>query len=317
MELIITLVSRYYLRKPTHAGLISVKIPTLKSALFVLLNEICYLLKLEKSFRVTSLSIEVTNHCNLECLMCPANTMMKRPKGYIRQDLFKRVIDSALNLEFIFLFQWGEPLLHPKIFELIRYASSKGIRTMVTTNGTICSDEIIQRALDSGLERLTFSVDGVGSTHTSIRGFDYYELKTNILRFKELRDRNKSNLKIDISMVVFEKTEADLKKLHDEWKGIADRIYLIPRLFSGDRKKRCREMWRGNLTILWDGRVVPCCADFDAGMVVGDITKEDISSIWNGVQMKGLRRLHGQGIFSGICSRCSEYRNPQVNLRFS
>jgi len=317
MKIIIILVARYYLKKPALSELISIKVTTFKTGLLILMNEICYLLGLEKSFRLTSLSIEVTNHCNLHCLICPASTRMKRRKGFIDENLFRKIIDANASLEFILPFQWGEPLLHPKIFELIRHASAKGIRTMITTNGTICSDQIIQQILDSGLERLNFSIDGVGSTHTLIRGFDYGQLKANVLKFKEARDLKKSSVKIDVSMVVFEKTEADIEKFMEEWKDFADSIYFIPSFIAGARQKRCREMWRGNLTILWDGRVVPCCADFDAGIVVGDVTKEEISNIWNGAKMKQLRRLHRQGTFCGICSRCSEYVNPRANARFN
>ncbi len=187
MKIIVILVARYYLKKPALSELISMKVTTFKAGLLISMNEICYLLGLEKSFRLTSLSIEVTNHCNLHCLVCPASTRMERQKGFIDENLFQKIIDANASLEFILPFQWGEPLLHPKIFELIRYASAKGIRTMITTNGTICSDQIIQQILDSGLEQLTFSIDGVGSTYTMIRGFDYGQLKANVLkRIKEV-----------------------------------------------------------------------------------------------------------------------------------
>lgn len=317
MKVIIRAVARYYLKKPDLYELISVKFPTFKAGLFALMNEVSYLLRSEKSFRLTSLSIEVTNHCNLNCIMCPTATQMERLRGFIEETLFRKIIDNNVNLEFIFLFQWGEPFLHPRIFELIEYASSKNIRTLVTTNGTICSDRMIERLLDSGLERLTFSVDGIGPTYTQIRGFNYEQLKTNISKFKKARDLKKSRLKIDVSMVVFEKTEADINKFIDEWKDVADGVYLIPRIIPGIRKKRCREMWRGNLTILWDGRVVPCCTDFDAGMVVGDAVREDVSNIWNGSRMRELRRLHGRRIFNAICARCDEYTNQRVSPRFT
>ena len=316
MEVIIKSVARYYLKKPGLSGIILIKIPTFKAGLFAFMHEICYLLGLEKSFRLTNLSIEVTNYCNLGCLMCPASTQMSRRRGFIDENLFRKIIDDAFHLELVLLFQWGEPFLHPGIFELIDYVSARNIRVMITTNGTLCSDETIERILDSRLERLAFSVDGVGPTYTRIRGFDYGQLRASILKLKKMRDLRKSNLKIDISMVVFEETEADIEKFMSEWRGIADGIYLIPRFIPGVRKNRCREIWRGNLTVLWDGRVVPCCADFDAKMVMGDLTKEGISNIWNGVQMRELRRCHRGGVFPGICNCCAEYANPRVHARF-
>jgi MoaA/NifB/PqqE/SkfB family radical SAM enzyme len=317
MKIIVRLVARYYLNRPMLTELISVKITTFKAGLYVLLNEICYLLGLGISFRLISLSIEVTNHCNLKCLMCPTSSQMRRRKGFMNEGLFRKIIDDNDYLEFIFLFQWGEPFLHPALFEFIKYASAKKIRTMLTTNGTICSDDIIRKILDSGLERLTFSVDGLGPTHTQIRGADYGQLKTAILKLKDLRDLKKSDLKIDVSMVVFEKTETDIDKFMKEWVGVADGIYLIPRFVAGARKKKCREMWRGNLTILWDGKIVPCCADFDGGMVIGNALKEALVEVWSGPRMKQLRRAHGQGVFPAICSWCGEYSSHRANPRFS
>ncbi|MFC1514808.1 radical SAM/SPASM domain-containing protein [Candidatus Omnitrophota bacterium] len=261
--------------------------------------------------------MEVTNQCNLSCLMCPASKRMKRPKGFMNGELFRAIIDTNPDLEFVFLFQWGEPFLHPKIFELTKYVSAKGIRTMITTNGTIFSDEIIEQILDCGLERLTFSIDGVASTYTRIRGFDYDKLKANISKLREFRDFKKSNLKIDISMVVFEETEGDRDRLIQEWRDIADSIQFIPRLIPGVRKSRCRELWRGNLTVLWDGKVVPCCVDFDGKMITGDATKDDISQIWNGQDMRRLRILHGQKMFTDACKQCSEYKSAVTSTRFN
>ena len=316
MAVIMKLIARYYLKKPVHADLISVKISTFKVGLSALLNEFSYLFGLEKGFRLTSLSIELTNNCNLNCLMCPTAAQMKRRRGFLDEGLFRKIIDTSPDLEFIFAFQWGEPFLHQRVFDLVKYASVKGIRVMVTTNGTICSDEIMRKILDSGIERLTFSADGVGPTYTEIRGFDYGQFKTNILKLKKLRDLEKKSLKIDVSMVVFDKTETDIEKFMREWKAIADGIYFIPRIIPGIRKKKCREIWRGNLTVLWDGRVVPCCVDFDGTMVVGDAVREGMSSIWNGYRMGQLRKSHRQEIFPGVCGNCGEYRNSHINSRF-
>ena len=317
MAAIIRLVTRYYLKKPDLNELISIKIPNFKAGLFALINEIYYLLCLERGFRLTSLSIEVTNHCNLDCLMCPASKQMKREKGYIDEELFRKIIDNNSQLEFILPFQWGEPFLHPKLFALVKEATTRGIRTMITTNGTICSDEIIEQILDSGIERLTFSVDGVGSTYTRLRGFDYNQFKANILKFKKIRNIKKSNLKIDISMVVFEETEVDLERLVTEWKGVVEGIHFVPKFIPGERKKRCHELWRGNLLVLWDGRVVPCCVDFDGRIIVGDAQKESLSQIWNGKNMRRLRRLHRQGRFPQVCDQCEEYRSLRISSRFS
>ena len=127
----------------------------------------------------------------------------------------------------------------------------------------------------------------------------------------------KSSLQIDVSMVVCEKTENDIDTLKHEWGKVVDRIYFIPRLISGLRKERCRELWRGNLTVLWDGRVVPCCVDFNGMMVVGNARFDSLTHLWNGEQMQKLRRLQRRRSFPPICSQCSEYKKKGISNRFT
>jgi len=70
--------------------------------------------------------IEPTNYCNYKCTICPI-TSMKRKKGFMNLDLFKKIVDEASNIGIkrINLQMYGEPLLHPKLLEMIRYAKSK------------------------------------------------------------------------------------------------------------------------------------------------------------------------------------------------
>jgi hypothetical protein len=59
----------------------------------------------------------------------------------------------------------------------------------------------------------------------------------------------KSNLKIDLSMVVFNEIENDVSRLCDEWKSIADRVQLVPRFVPGKRTVSCSELWRGIIVV--------------------------------------------------------------------
>lgn len=312
----IGLIARYYLRKPDLEELIALKFPTFKAVFVAALNELYFILGLTRSFRLTSVNIEATNACNLKCKMCPVPHDMSRPKQFIEFALFQKILDENPQLEFILPFQWGEPLLHKQIFEMIAYAHQHGIRTMMTTNGTLLTPEINRKILESGLTRLTFSVDGFGETYTAIRGFNYEQLKANILQFKTMRDELKAVTKIDISMVVFEDSEADIQKYRAEWEGIADRVQLIPRFVPGVRRHKCRELWRGTLVVLSNGLVTTCCADYDGTMIVGDARTEHLTAIWNGPKMRALRRSHVRKHFPGLCRTCSEYESAVVNKRF-
>lgn len=317
LRLIAYAVARIYLRKPDLAELISFKFNTFSTIYKAAINELCYLFRLARSYKVISANIELTNDCNLSCAMCPVgNKTMKRKTSYMREELFKKVIDQNPTLDFILIFQWGESLLHKNLAEYIRYAVRRGIRVFLTTNGTLLNVETDRRLIETGLERVTFSVDGREETYESIRGFSYQQLRRNIEELKKVRDEMKSPLQIDISMVMYEKTETDIAAFKSEWQGIADRLQLIPRFTQTTRRTPCRELWRGTLTVLADGTVVPCCADYDAECSVGDISRQALAEIWNGEKIQRLRKAHGKKKFYGICSTCGEYENAAASKRF-
>lgn len=309
--------AKHYLKKPDLAELLYIKFPTFKSIFNGIMNEFYFRLGLEKGYELTSVNLEIGNFCNLFCKMCPVNNGMERKKGFMDIKLFKKIIDENPQFDFVLPFQWGEPLLHKNFFEMVNYAALKGTRTMITTNGTLLDDKNIKSLVTSGLSRITFSIDGYGDTHTKIRGFDYYKLKENIVRLKEARDRTKSRLKIDISMVIFEDTEGDLERYYNEWKAIADRIQVIPRFVSSSRKTKCRELWRGTMVVFWDGRVSICCADYEGKAIIGDANKQRLIDIWNGEKMKRFRKMHANEELSGICKNCGEYKSTKVSQRFS
>lgn len=316
-------VARSYLRKPGLDDLLRIKYPTTRSVVAGALNELHFRLGSERAGVLTSINIEVTNTCNLSCVECPVNTTMGRKKGFMDPALFRRLIDETPSLDFVLAFQWGEPLLHREFFDMVAHARSRGVRVMVTTNGTKLSPENRRKLLASGLERVTFSVDGLGDVHTRIRGYPYERLRADIEAFR--RERDARGLEpgggaapaIDVSMVAFDETADEVGAFRRAWDGVADRVQVIPRFRDAARTAKCREPWRGTLVVLWDGRVSVCCRDWDGEMVVGDANAERLDAIWNGEKMRSIRRAHVKGAFPALCAKCGEYEAPGVEKRFS
>ncbi len=309
--------SRYYLRKPDLRELLEVKFPTLDSVARIAWNEVLFRAGSERGGTLTSVNLELTNHCNLYCTICPVNTTMKRPKNFMEPALFRKVIDENPSFDFVLTFQWGEPLLHPQVFELVRYAADRGIRPMLTSNGTRLDPERRARLLECGLERITFSVDGDRESHERIRGYSYDRLRADVLALREERDRAGSPLSIDVSMVVDEATEGALDRYLAEWKGVVDRVQAIPKFVPQARTAPCRELWRGTAVVLWDGRVSVCCADSEGAAIIGDAYEKPLAEIWNGPEMREFRRAHVERKFPRICAFCGEFDSPRVSKRFS
>lgn len=105
--------------------------------------------------RNLTLQVEITNVCNLNCKICMRHGF-ERPNGFLSLDNFKRILDSG-NFRYVGLHGWGEPLLNKQLFDMVRYAESKGVSTNLTTNGTLIQENI-DNILSSGLWEIAFGI---------------------------------------------------------------------------------------------------------------------------------------------------------------
>lgn len=231
--------------------------------------------------------------------------------------LFRRALDGSGRLEFALLFQWGEPLLHPRFAELANEAARRGVRTLVTTNGTLLDERRIALLLGAGLDRVTVSVDGDAATHEAVRGIPLAATRAAVDRLVAARDRTGSATAIDVSMVVAPETEAGAAEFRRSFEGVVDRVQTIPLLTKGARRTRCREPWRGGLVVLQDGRCTVCCVDHDGVLAVGDARTNSLLEIWNGAPLRALRRAHATGALPSLCATCTEYPTDAAAPRFA
>jgi pyruvate-formate lyase-activating enzyme len=312
------LIARAYLRRTDLAEAIAIRYRTPRALLGGLLNEVAYRLGWSRAPVLLSANLELTNRCNLRCTFCPtADGRMGRPRGTMAPEVFRRALDGAGPLEFALLFQWGEPLLHPRFEELATEASRRGIRTLVTTNGTLLDDRRIAAILRAGVDRVTVSVDGDATTHEAVRGIPLARTQEAVERLVAARDAAGAPTAVDVSMVVAPETEAGVASFRANFASRADRVQTIPLLTRGSRRTRCREPWRGGLVVLQDGRCTVCCVDHDGELAVGDARTEDLRSIWNGPAMRSLRRAHATGRLPPICAGCTEHATASAAPRFS
>ena len=94
--------------------------------------------------------IEPTNACNLQCIHChhhpdyPENpNTFTRKRGIMKMELYKKVINEIAPLKCsITLDVQGEPTLHPKFMEMVRYAKERNVYTSVLSNGTKLTEKM-------------------------------------------------------------------------------------------------------------------------------------------------------------------------------
>jgi sulfatase maturation enzyme AslB (radical SAM superfamily) len=312
------LVARLYLRRPDLVEVLAIRYRSPRAILGGFLNELAYRLGSRRAPALLSANLELTNRCNLKCSFCPtADGRMARTRADMDPALFRRALDGAGRLEFALLFQWGEPLLHPDFEALARDAAGRGIRTLVTTNGTLLDERRIGALLRAGVDRVTVSVDGDAATHEAVRGIPLAKTRAAIERLVAARDAAGSSTAVDVSMVVAPETEAGAATYEAAFEGLVDRVQKIPLLTRGERRTRCREPWRGGLVVLQDGRCTVCCVDHDGALAVGDAKTQSLQEIWRGPALAALRRDHAQGRLPPLCAGCTEYPTDAAAPRFS
>lgn len=115
------------------------------------------------SDHLTRVYIEPTNRCNLECLTCIRN-VWDEPLGIMGWETFERIlkgIQGFIPNPTVFLGGFGEPFVHPKIIEMIRKAKDLGGSVELITNGILLTEDISEQLIETGLDVLWISIDGV------------------------------------------------------------------------------------------------------------------------------------------------------------
>ncbi len=115
-----------------------------------------------------------TNRCNLKCQHCyqDADTLEASTTNELTTDEAKTLIEQIAQANFkVMIFSGGEPLLRPDIFELVAYASSKGLRPVFGTNGMLITPEVAQKLKESGAAAMGISLDSLDEAkHNEFRG---------------------------------------------------------------------------------------------------------------------------------------------------
>ncbi len=272
------------------------------------------------------LAIELTNHCNADCIMCPRQKML-REKGYMSFDLFKKIADEARDyVELAFLHLAGEPLLHPDLSRILDYCGKIGLNTSLSTNAILLNKVNSRRLIESPLKLLTLSFDGVtkGTYESTRRRSNFENTHNNIEDFLRYKSESKNAPYTAIQLIYMKENVGEVKDFIKKWKkSNIDSVRIKPYLnypgldeYLGELPKKtnvkpCVFLWR-QLAIYWDGTVVACCMDFLSQMVIGNVARESIKEIWNGKKMVDMRRIHAKGQ-SGSISLCKDCPIPQVN----
>ena len=286
----------------------------------------------------TNVLIEPTNICNLKCPGCPTGAgILTRDKGMMSLEHFKKITDMlSPSLERIMLWNYGEPFLNPRSFDMISYAREKGIEVTVSTNGHYLRNNV-DKVVEAQPTKIMVSIDGA-----SQESYDEYRKNGAFFQvmesLQELCEKRTSDIFVELQFIVMRHNEHEIdiiKTIGEEWgvdrvaiKNVwfldqrlkAEYAHLVPKNKKYQRKLEgmgnCIKPWY-HMVIQWDGDVAPCCFDANNTMHLGNILKDGLDGVWKGEKMKQFRKdmrkqIAGENVHP-ICRTCPERTARRVD----
>jgi radical SAM protein with 4Fe4S-binding SPASM domain len=274
--------------------------------------------------------ISSTSRCNLRCPMC-IRTILKFDNKDIAFDLFRKIIDEGVPyFEFVILYGAGEPLMNPKIFDMVRYCKVNGLNVSFSTNATLLKGVATEQVFESGLDDIILAFDGATphAYETCRKGARFSDTRDNIIDFLERKSELHSDIVVTVQMVRLPNNHTQIFDFIKLWniKGVnsvrikedevsVDGFCLDQGKSSPKNQNPCHILWQGPIYIEENGDVYPCCYMRRSSMPVGNIQDAPLKDIWNNDRMRKLRQAHvtGNGHIYPECSNCRAVK-PRLPL---
>lgn len=298
--------------------------------------------------------IELSSACNLNCDICFRNTWIDEKQGLMCDDVIDRAyqdLKKMKHIDSVVFAGMGEPLLHGEICNLIKKASQLGIKTEIITNGTLLTEELSERLVESGLNQLWVSAD-----ESHIRSSDNDLFIRNINNFNSVR---RNNCKLGLTYVLVNPILDNLIRIQGFAKHLnADEInisQIIPSehienleysdsfcvgkrsvndlLIPIERKLNyCPFVEEGHVFIKWNGDIVPCMQLLHSSYTYlfkekrkvmayafGNILDNTLYEIWNSKEYEEFRERVRNFDFPDctLCNGCDDRLENRVDCMYN
>jgi radical SAM protein with 4Fe4S-binding SPASM domain len=289
-----------------------------------------------------SAMVEVVRACNLACPLCPVGngtaSHHQNMSVDVFTDLIRKIAPTVFHLE---LYNYGEPLLHRQIAELVSAAKRNHIEWVeMTTNGTIMREGVAEGLVSAGLDMIRFAVDGASQeTYERYRvGGVLESVWQNIARLLEVRNKlGRAKPQVEAQFIVNRFNEHEVHAFQERARSYgvdALKIKTFNALMSGkefseqgraflpkdsaqsryanydslqfrDRYKlaNCEWPWQ-RLVVNADGSIVPCCYDYNSCHSLGDFGDKS-EHWWETERRTSFRQtLRSDPMSIDMCSIC-------------
>lgn len=278
------------------------------------------------------LQLEPTIRCQLSCPFCPRQRIIKSLEatdngaGFMEWEKYVRLMSElGPHLLAVALWQWGEPLLHPRLADMIGLAHEYGIFTIVSTNGQVDPGSFdVKSLVRSGLDMIIVSMDGYSqNVYEAFRSGGSAE---NVRRFVRTMVKAKKDLKssgplVNVRTIAARESEKEIGKVRDFARDAGADVFTIKsislyydpdpenadlpkntnyRSFQYQSKEKAEEYRRiPNLclkpwswpTLRYDGTLLACECDHDMNHIMGNVfTAGSFKNVWRSAKAQEIRR---------------------------
>ena len=284
-----------------------------------------------------TLTLEIASICNLKCPECPSGKgLVSRTEKFMSPNLAQSIIErhSKTTLVGILYFQ-GEPMLNPNWHKIAKFASQHKIYTLMSTNGTMLNKENCHKLIESKVDKLIVSVDGI--TQESNQKYRVgSNLESIILGIRQLaamkKEKQTNHPKIVVQTLLTRETENQCKKIkqfartwganrvefktiqlyNHSWENIQKWLPTKPKFRRYNIKnnrivlpnRNNKSCWRllSNAVYTSDGNLVPCCYDKTGKHSFGEFDQNP----WFSDSRKEFITNMNHRKYADICKNCTE-----------
>ena len=280
-----------------------------------------------RQIRPRIIQLEVSSHCQLRCPACPTTLGTIHPavgSGFLQPDDFARLLDANPAIRLVELSNNGEIFLNPRLLEVLRIASARGVAVQAMNGANLNSvrDEVLEGVVKYGLTTITCSIDGASQEtyqRYRVRG-NFERVMNNVRRLNHWKRHYGSDRPLlRWQFVVFGHNEHEL----DTARRMAEELGMafVPKLSwdeelspprdpakvreatGGHASRRefraetgsdymggiCHQLW-DSPQINWDGRVLGCCRNTWAEFG-GNAFRDGLTASINGETMTHARQM--------------------------
>lgn len=264
--------------------------------------------------------IEITNICNLNCSFCSKD---KRKKEFLSVSNFENILIKIKEYtDYIYLHVKGEPLLHPKLDEILFLCDKYKINVNITTNGTLLKEKISILNKHQCIKKINISIHCENDKENYIQEIfesvdNNFQEKIIIYRIWTLNqgqfDTNSTNIvekliahyKLSTDVVEKIKKENNIKIANNTYID-KDNKFEWPDINKEDSSTGFCMALKTQLAILVDGTVVPCCLDSNGEIVLGNILHDNMQIILNSKRFLNLKKsFQDRNPCEKLCQKCT------------